>query len=415
MDNSAAPNWLERSDGLKLAVRHRPGDATKPTLVFLPGYASDMQGGKAVALDGWAAASGLAMLRLDYAGCGESEGDFADGTLAMWRDDALLAIKSLVGGPVLLIGSSMGGWLALLIAQALGAQVAGLVGIAAAPDFTRWGFDEADKQILMAEGRLLRPSDYGPEPMLTTLGVWGDEKMLAEEGRYVIRRGTGDEADRGKYLVLWKREGGRWRLFRDCFNSDLPAAGATSFIRQQSPHGLGHAVWCARDLVGDEPFAVLLADELLWNPARPCLKQMVDTYEARGGNVIAVLEVPEEHTNRYGIVDPGATEGSVTEVKGFVEKPKLGTAPSRLAAVGRYIIQPEVFALLGEGARGAGGEIQLTDALARMIGKTPFHAHSFDGVRHDCGDKAGFIQANIALALERADLEPSIREFLKTL
>jgi pimeloyl-ACP methyl ester carboxylesterase len=178
MDNSAAPNWLERSDGLKLAVRHRPGDATKPTLVFLPGYASDMQGGKAVALDGWAAASGLAMLRLDYAGCGESEGDFADGTLAMWRDDALLAIKSLVGGPVLLIGSSMGGWLALLIAQALGAQVAGLVGIAAAPDFTRWGFDEADKQILMAEGRLLRPSDYGPEPMLTTLGFWQSGEIL---------------------------------------------------------------------------------------------------------------------------------------------------------------------------------------------------------------------------------------------
>lgn len=191
-------------------------------------------------------------------------------------------------------------------------------------------------------------------------------------------------------------------------------AGNIAFVRQQEPLGLGHAVWCARDLVGDEPFAVLLADELLWNPANPCLKQMAATHAAEGGNVIAVMEVPDEHTHRYGIVDPGATNGPVTEVKGFVEKPAPGTAPSRLAAVGRYIIQPEVFALLGEGARGAGGEIQLTDALARLIGNQPFNARTFDGVRHDCGDKAGFIQANIALALERADLAPSIREFLKT-
>ncbi len=193
------------------------------------------------------------------------------------------------------------------------------------------------------------------------------------------------------------------------------APGSIAYVRQQEPLGLGHAVWCARDLVGDEPFAVLLADELLWNPGYPCLKQMVETHEEKGGNVIAVLEVPEEHTDRYGIVDPGARDGNVTEVRGFVEKPKLGTAPSRLAAVGRYIIQPAVFGLLAEGARGAGGEIQLTDALARLIGKQPFHAQTFQGVRHDCGDKAGFIQANIALALERPDLEPAIRAFLKTI
>lgn len=178
MGDLTAPDWLARPDGLKLAVRHRHGDPAKPTLVFLPGYASDMLGGKAVALDGWATENGLAMLRLDYAGCGESEGAFADGTLAMWRDDALLAIERLVDGPVLLIGSSMGGWLALLIAQALGARVAGLVGIAAAPDFTRWGFDDADKQVLQAEGRLLRPSEYGPEPMLTTLGFWASGESL---------------------------------------------------------------------------------------------------------------------------------------------------------------------------------------------------------------------------------------------
>ena len=191
--------------------------------------------------------------------------------------------------------------------------------------------------------------------------------------------------------------------------------GSIAFVRQQEPHGLGHAVWCARDLIGDEPFAVLLPDELLWNRQSPCLRQMVETHDRHGGNVIAVMEVPEDHTHRYGIVDPGASEGAITQVNGFVEKPAAGTAPSRLAAIGRYIIQPEIFPLLSEGVRGAGGEIQLTDALARLIGVQPFHAQTFDGVRHDCGDKAGFIQANIALALERDDLAGPIRDFLKTI
>ena len=208
---------------------------------------------------------------------------------------------------------------------------------------------------------------------------------------------------RGKHDVLGALQGSRF------------APGNIAFVRQQEPLGLGHAVWCARDLIGDEPFAVLLADELLWNPANPCLKQMVGTTERHGGNVIAVMEVPAEHTHRYGIVDPGASEGAVTEVRGFVEKPKQGTAPSRLAAVGRYIIQPEIFEILSKGTRGAGDEIQLTDALAQMIGQQPFHAQTFDGVRHDCGDKAGFIQANIALALEREDIGPAVREFLKTI
>ncbi|TVV71647.1 UTP--glucose-1-phosphate uridylyltransferase, partial [Sphingomonas solaris] len=168
---------------------------------------------------------------------------------------------------------------------------------------------------------------------------------------------------------------------------------------------------CARDLIGDEPFAVLLPDELLWNPASPCLAQMTKTYEAKGGNVIAVLEVPEAHTDRFGIVDPGLIEGAVTEVKGLIEKPK-GKAPSRLAAVGRYILQPEVMDLLGKGERGAGNEIQLTDAMAKLIGVQPFHAQTFNGMRHDCGDKAGFIQANIALALERPDIAGEVRAFI---
>ena len=191
------------------------------------------------------------------------------------------------------------------------------------------------------------------------------------------------------------------------------APGKAAFVRQQQMLGLGHAVACARDLVGDEPFAVLLPDELLWNPAAPCMKQMMETYEVRGGNVVAVVEVPEEHTHRYGIVDPGKIEGAVTEVRRMIEKPTAGTAPSRLAIVGRYILQPEIFDLLDKGERGAGGEIQLTDGMAKLLGSQAFHAQTFHGDRHDCGDNAGFIQANIALALERPEIAESIRAFIK--
>lgn len=189
------------------------------------------------------------------------------------------------------------------------------------------------------------------------------------------------------------------------------APGNVAYIRQQEALGLGHAVWCARDLIGDEPFAVLLADELLWNPKAPCLAQMRKVYEQHGGNVVAVLEVPEAHTDRYGIVAPGAANGRTTEVKGLIEKPK-SNPPSRLAVVGRYILQPEVMDRLAAGDKGAGGEIQLTDAMAKLIGEQPFHALTFAGDRHDCGDKAGYIQANIALALERADIGPAVRAFI---
>ena len=191
--------------------------------------------------------------------------------------------------------------------------------------------------------------------------------------------------------------------------------GQAAFVRQQQMAGLGHAVWCARQLIGDEAFAVLLPDELLWNPANPCLKQMCETYDSEGGNVVAVVEVPEEHTHRYGIVSPGKSNGAVTEVNSMVEKPKAGTAPSRLAVVGRYILQPEVLDILSAGKKGAGGEIQLTDAMAELIGTQPFHAQTFDGVRHDCGEKAGFIIANLALALERPDIADTIRVYAKSI
>src|SRR5438270_683733 len=189
--------------------------------------------------------------------------------------------------------------------------------------------------------------------------------------------------------------------------------GEVVSVRQQQPLGLGHAVWCARDIVGDEPFAVLLPDELMWGkPA--CLAQMVEAYEQVGGNIVAALEVPDDETHKYGIIDPGATIGRLTEIRGMVEKPAPGTAPSNLMLPGRYILQPEVMRALDAQERGAGGEIQLTDAMARLIGKQPFHAYRFEGQRYDCGSAEGFIIANIAMALERQDVAPAVREFLNS-
>ena len=188
-------------------------------------------------------------------------------------------------------------------------------------------------------------------------------------------------------------------------------SGEIVSVRQQQPLGLGHAVWCARHIVGDEPFAVLLPDDLM--VGKPgALKQMVDAYAELGGNIICSQEVPADRTGSYGIITPGAINGAVTEVKGLVEKPKPAEAPSRLGVVGRYILQPEVMAILEKGERGAGGEIQLTDGMAKLIGRQAFHALTVDAVRHDCGDKAGYVLANLAIALDRDDLRPKIEEFL---
>jgi UTP--glucose-1-phosphate uridylyltransferase len=192
------------------------------------------------------------------------------------------------------------------------------------------------------------------------------------------------------------------------------APGQIAYVRQQEPAGLGHAVWCARHITGNDAFAVLLPDELLWNPAAPALAEMHQVYKQLGGNIISVLEVPEQHTSRYGIITPGAVDGRLTEVKGMIEKPGAGTAPSRLAAIGRYILQPEVMGILAAGKRGAGNEIQLTDAMAELIGVQPFHALTFTGTRFDCGDKAGHITANIAMALARDDVGPAVRDWLRS-
>jgi UTP--glucose-1-phosphate uridylyltransferase len=200
----------------------------------------------------------------------------------------------------------------------------------------------------------------------------------------------------------------------DILDSTRLPAGAIASVRQQEPLGLGHAVWCARELVGDEPFAVLLPDDLM--VGKPgCLAQMAEAYEKVGGNIVCVEEVPSERTASYGIVAPGAREGRLTEVKGLVEKPKPEDAPSNLGIVGRYILQPEVMKILDAKERGAGGEIQLTDAMAKLIGAQPFHGVTVEAERHDCGDKVGFVKANLALALKRDDVAPAIRAWLATL
>ena len=179
-------------------------------------------------------------------------------------------------------------------------------------------------------------------------------------------------------------------------------------VRQQVPLGLGHAIWCARAIVGDEPFAVFLPDELMIG-APGCMKQMVDAYAECGGNLISVLEVPHDEVSSYGVIAPGVRNGQLTEVKGLVEKPKVEAAPSNLIISGRYILQPEVMRVLDRQEQGAGGEIQLTDAMARMIGEQPFHALTFDGKRYDCGSKTGFVEATLAIALQREDMADEVR------
>jgi UTP--glucose-1-phosphate uridylyltransferase len=192
----------------------------------------------------------------------------------------------------------------------------------------------------------------------------------------------------------------------------LPPAGDVAYTRQQVPLGLGHAVWCARDLVGDEPFAVLLADDLILAQT-PCLKQMCDIYPEVRGNMVAVMDVPKEHTSRYGILSPGRDDGRLVQVRGLVEKPKAEEAPSTLAVIGRYILEPAVFAHLDKKSKGAGGEIQLTDSLVPMIGTSPFHGYRFEGKRFDCGDKIGFFEAQIAFALARTDLGAAAQAVVK--
>jgi UTP--glucose-1-phosphate uridylyltransferase len=194
--------------------------------------------------------------------------------------------------------------------------------------------------------------------------------------------------------------------------AEVPKAGRVIYTRQQEAKGLGHAVWCARHLIQDEPFAVVLVDDLIHSDV-PCLQQMIEAQQQTGGNLVAVMEVAKEHTARYGIVEPGAQEGRLVEVKSLVEKPDPAVAPSRYAVIGRYILDAAVFDHLERHEVGAGGEIQLTDAMQRLIGSQPFHGFRFAGQRYDCGDKLGYLEAIVATALARPDLGADFRALLE--
>jgi UTP--glucose-1-phosphate uridylyltransferase len=199
--------------------------------------------------------------------------------------------------------------------------------------------------------------------------------------------------------------------------ADLPPAGATSFTRQQAPLGLGHAVWCAREIVGDDPFAVLLPDMVTKEGPRRarCLAQCVEAYEKFGGNVLALEEVSPDETHHYGVVEIGADDGYICEIKRMVEKPKPGKAPSNLIISGRYILQPEIFQILELVEKGAGGEVQLTDGMIQLARTQDFHGVRFDGATYDCGSRLGFLTANLAFALARHDIAPGLRDELRKL
>jgi UTP--glucose-1-phosphate uridylyltransferase len=268
--------------------------------------------------------------------------------------------------------------------------------------------------------RLLPATKSIPKEMLTVVDrpliqYAVDEAREAgiEQMIFVTGRGKSslvDYFDSAYELEAVMREKGK---SLDVLQSSRAKFGEVVTVRQQEPLGLGHAVWCARDIVGDEPFAVLLPDELMLG--RPnCLAQLVAAYEKVGGNVVAALEVPASETHKYGVIEPGQSDGRLTEILGMVEKPEAGTAPSNLMLPGRYILQPDVMRELHAQERGAGGEIQLTDAMARLVGKQPFHAWTFEGARYDCGSASGFVIANLAAALGREDVAPEIRDYLKS-
>ena len=231
-----------------------------------------------------------------------------------------------------------------------------------------------------------------------------DEAREAGIEHFIFVTGRGkavieDHFDIAYELDRTLQERGKTAAFEE-LKKDLPKAGQTSFTRQQAPLGLGHAVWCAREIVGDEPFAVLLPDML----SRGCMGQMLEAYAQHGGNVIAVEEVKPEETHQYGIVSVGETFGQTFEITGMVEKPKQGTAPSNFIISGRYILQPEIFSILERGETGAGGEIQLTDAMIKLMAEQSFYGMRYNGRTYDTGSKLGFLTANLAYALEREEL-----------
>jgi UTP--glucose-1-phosphate uridylyltransferase len=245
-----------------------------------------------------------------------------------------------------------------------------------------------------------------------------DEARAAgiEEFVFVTSRGKGvleDHFDISPELNATLEARGKTRELEIVHQTEI-TSGKLHYTRQHKPLGLGHAVWCAKQVIGREPFAILLPDDVVLAD-QPCLAQMQEAYNELGGNVVAVVDVPRDQTNRYGILDVASDDGRIAAVRGLVEKPAPAVAPSTLSIIGRYILQPEIFDHLDHGVAGAGGEIQLTDSMAKLIGVQPFHGFRFAGKRYDCGDKLGFLEANIAFGLRRPDIGERLRALLEDL
>ncbi len=236
----------------------------------------------------------------------------------------------------------------------------------------------------------------------------GIEQFCMVTGRGKI--GLVEHFDIAFELEATLRERGKTDVLKMLNDQALPP-GSIASVRQQVPLGLGHAIWCARSFIGEDPFAILLPDDLVLSKT-PCLQQLADTYRQTGGNVVAVTEVPREQTNRYGILDVASDDGRLVEIRGLVEKPEPQDAPSNLSIIGRYVLMPQVVQYLSKMERGAGNEVQLTDAMAKMIGNTPFHGLRYEGERFDCGDKVGYLEAQIAFALQRPDISDAVRKFM---
>jgi UTP--glucose-1-phosphate uridylyltransferase len=269
--------------------------------------------------------------------------------------------------------------------------------------------------------RFLPATKSMPKEMLTVVDrpliqYAVDEARAAGIEQFCMVSGRGktaliDHFDVSYELEATLRERGKLEALSQ-LERDRLQPGAITTVRQQEPLGLGHAIWCARTFIGDDPFAILLPDDLVLSKT-PCMAQLAQAYRETEGSVVAVVEVPRDQTNRYGILKTGADDGRLVEVTGLVEKPKPEVAPSNLSIIGRYVLLPSVIGHLSTMERGAGNEVQLTDAMAKMIGGSPFHGLRFEGERFDCGDKVGFLEAQIAFSLARPDLADDVRAFLK--
>ncbi|MCS6890827.1 MAG: UTP--glucose-1-phosphate uridylyltransferase [Rhodovarius sp.] len=268
--------------------------------------------------------------------------------------------------------------------------------------------------------RFLPATKVMPKEMLTVVDrpliqYAVDEARAAGIEQFCLVTGRGksilvEHFDLAYELERILEERGRQRELA-ALRADMLPPGMVVSTRQQTPLGLGHAIWCARHFIQDDPFAILLPDDLMLCPV-PCMQQLAEAYRETGGNVVAIEEVPRERVSRYGVIDVERDMGRLVSIKGLVEKPPIDQAPSNLTIIGRYVLMPEVIGHLARMEKGAGGEIQLTDGMARLIGSQPFHGLRYQGRRFDCGDKAGFLEAQIAFALARPDIAPAMREIL---